>query len=85
MTVPESDVTFRILDEKGQPVVPPTKVELPANHPGGEDYATFSHQFIPNRPGVYTVEILATDHVARRSISLRYPFIVLDLNRFLRK
>ncbi|HZZ81364.1 MAG TPA: hypothetical protein VFE62_22870 [Gemmataceae bacterium] len=81
---PKGDVSIRVLDEKGN-VVDSVKHVLPADLPAGTDLKEnnvlpFRHPVYLNRPGRFTLEILAEDKLGGSKVELRYPFNVIDLN-----
>jgi hypothetical protein len=83
---PNAELTIKILDEKGTAVSTPVKMLLPRDMPEGVDLKTAN--FIPlsypvylNRPGRYTIEMVATDNIAKKTETLSYPLTVVDVNK----
>jgi hypothetical protein len=84
MAVANVDTTLRILDERGMPVVPAAKLPLPEGINPAGNFAPFSYPVYVNRPGRYTMEIVAIDNNAKQNqkLELRYPFTILDVSSF---
>jgi len=82
---PNVEVVMQVLDDSGKPVSPPVTSTLPADLPVGTDLQT--ENFVPirypiflNRPGRFTIDILAKDNLGKKETRLTYPLKVLDLS-----
>ncbi|MBI2804933.1 MAG: hypothetical protein HYX68_08130 [Planctomycetes bacterium] len=81
---PDVEVSYRIL-ENGKAVASTVKIFLPQQMPAGVNLAEAN--FVPlnfpvylNRPGQYTVEVSATDKIAKKTREFRYKLTVLDVS-----
>ncbi len=82
---PNVEVVMQVLDDSGKPVSPPVTSTLPNDLPVGADLQT--ENFVPirypiflNRPGRFTIDIYAKDHVGKKEARLTYPLTVLDMS-----
>jgi len=81
---PNAKLEMKILDETGKPVSPPVVNTYPADLPESLDLKKaniipIDFPILPNRPGRFTVEIIATDAVAQKTSMIRYPLTILDI------
>ena len=76
------DVNVRIFDEQNKPTITkPISTNIPKNLPeelAGKDYGVVPITFLLTRVGEFRVEIEAIDHVAKKTIKLRFPVKVVD-------
>jgi hypothetical protein len=82
---PDVVLTISILDEKKKAVAEPEKIVFPRDMPAGTDLTKFNlvpwrYPLYLNRPGRFTVEVLANDKIGNTTYELRYPLTVLDLS-----
>ena len=82
---PNVEVTMKVLDDAGKPVSPPVISTLPSDLPVGADLETenivpLRYPIFLNRPGRFTIDIHAKDHVGKKEARLTYPLTVLDLS-----
>jgi hypothetical protein len=84
---PNATVTIRILDEAGKDVTPATELVMPRDMP--EDTDLEKANFVPttfpiflNRPGRFTVDVLANDKNGKKTAKLSFPLTVLDVGSF---
>src|SRR5262245_24729300 len=82
---PNVEVVMQVLDDAGKPVSPPVISNYPNHLPPGTDLQT--ENFVPiyypiflNRPGRFTIDILAKDNNGKKEARLTYPLTVLDLS-----
>lgn len=82
---PNVEVVMQVRDDSGKPVSPPVISTFPNDLPVGADLQT--ENFVPirypiflNRPGRFTIDIHAKDHVGKKEARLTYPLTVLDLS-----
>jgi hypothetical protein len=80
---PNVKVEMRVLDENGKPVAPSMFSELPRDLPLEADLE--KENFVPmhfplylNRPGRFTIDIMAKDNTGNKEARLTYPLVVLD-------
>jgi hypothetical protein len=76
---PDITVEMRVLDENGKPTVEkPFPGAVSDNVP--ESWSLIPMQFLLtlNRPGKFTVELKATDKLAKKNSTLKFPVTVLD-------
>jgi hypothetical protein len=76
-TQPDLTVECRVLDDKGQPTMAKPfegaiNKDLPSNSPG----APVQFQLSLNRTGKFTVELTATDKIAKKTATLKFPLTV---------
>ena len=87
---PDATVKMRVLDPAGKPVNDaPVLHEFPRDFPEGvnlgrENFLRMNFPIFPNRPGRFIVEIIAEDKIAKRTVTLRYPLVVIDIPALLR-
>src|SRR5262245_27287699 len=81
---PNVEVVMQVLDDAGKLVSPPVTSTFPNDLPVGTDLQ--SENFVPirypiflNRPGQFTIDILAKDNLGKKEARLNYPLKVLDL------
>jgi hypothetical protein len=84
---PSGEVVIRILDDKKNPIGEATKMMLPRDLPDGTDLEKLNLVAVPysiylNRPGRFTVEVVATDKNGDKTDRLSYPLTVLDMSNF---
>jgi hypothetical protein len=87
---PKAKVEMKILDESGTPVSDPIVNNFPQDLTDNtdlkkENFVGMNFPIFPNRPGRFTIEISATDSVAQKTASIRYPLTVLDIASFTSK
>ena len=78
---------MRILDEAGKAVVPAVQYLLPRDLPEEvelvkNNFTPFQYPIFLNRTGRFTIEIEATDKIAKKSKKVSLPLTVLDINNF---
>jgi len=83
---PNVEVVIKVL-ENGKPVANPVYITLPKDLPEGLDldkqnFVPLSYPLYLNRPGVFTLDITATDKAGGKTAQLSYPLTVLDLAKF---
>lgn len=80
---PNVKLEMRVLDENGKPVAPSVFSELPRDLPLEADLE--KQNAVPmhfplylNRPGRFTIDIMAKDNAGNREARLTHPLVVLD-------
>ena len=84
--LPKVEVTTRVLDANDKQLTTPVKVSFPDAIPAGANPKDL--KFLPvnfpiflNRPGQFTIEIVAVDkNASNKQVQLRLPLTVLDVN-----
>ncbi len=82
--MPNVDVTLRILDEKGKPTLAkPFVTNIPKNLPEEVDVKDKNLLPLPfpitlNRPGRFTIEIVAVDNLGKKTARVSFPLLVLE-------
>jgi hypothetical protein len=82
---PDGMLTIRILDENKKEVTEPASMKFPDSLPKGTDLGKanivqLNYPILLNRPGRYTIEIIATDKLANgKRAELVYPLTVIDV------
>lgn len=79
-----AEVTMRVLDASGKEVAPPVISTLPMDLAPGtdlekENFVPIRYPIFLNRPGRFTVDIVAKDNVGKKESRLSFPLTVLDL------
>jgi hypothetical protein len=92
--IPNTEVTIKLLDDKGVSVAPAMKILFPRDLPtddAGSPIDLKKSNAVPitypiyfNRPGRFTVEIQAHDKFGNKKAELRYPVTALDINNFVK-
>jgi hypothetical protein len=77
-TQPDLTIECRVLDDKGQPTMAKPfegaiNKDLPSNSPA----APVQFQLSLNRPGKFTVELKATDKIAKKTATVTFPLTVV--------
>jgi hypothetical protein len=85
---PNAELTIRILDDKNTAVSTPVKMLLPRDMPEGVDlklanFIPLSYPVYLNRPGEYTVEVVAVDNIGKKTEKLSYSLKVLDISKMI--
>jgi hypothetical protein len=81
---PKARVEMKILDEQGKPVTDALVNNFPQDLTDNidlkkENFVPMNFPIFPNRPGRFQIEISATDSVAQKTATIRYPLTVLDI------
>lgn len=81
---PKTKVEMKVLDEAGRPVSDPLVNNFPQDLTDNidlkkENFVPMNFPIFPNRPGRFTIEISATDSIAQKTATIRYPLTVLDI------
>jgi hypothetical protein len=85
---PNAELTIRVLDDKGKPIVdPPLKVLFPRDLPEKIDlkdanFIPWAERIYLNRPGRFTIEVNGYDKNSQTKVQLSYPLTVLDVGTF---
>ena len=84
MKNPKAKIEMKILDESGKLASPAMTNTLPADLPENvdlkkENFLPANFPIFPNRPGRFTIEIIANDLVSQKTASVRYPLTVIDI------
>ena len=79
-----AEVTMRVLDEAGKVVATPVVSTLPNDLAADadlekENFVPIRYPIFLNRPGRFTVDIVAKDHNGKKEARLSYPLHVLDI------
>jgi hypothetical protein len=82
---PNVEVVMQVLDDAGKPVSPPVISNYPNDLPPGTDLQTENlvpiyYPIFLNRPGRFTIDILAKDNNGKKEARLTYALTVLDLS-----
>lgn len=76
---PSIGLELRILDETGKPTMGQPVVGTADNTQGPNDPAVpFDFMLILNRSGKFTVELKATDQLAKKSSTVKFPIVVYE-------
>jgi hypothetical protein len=82
--MPNVSVRLIIRDEKGNPTLPKAFISnIPKDLPDDVDVKKLDLVPLPfpiflNRPGRFTLEVTATDHLSKKTVSVSFPLLVLD-------
>jgi hypothetical protein len=82
---PSAELTIRVLDERSKPVGDSVKLTFPRDLPENTNlkeanFIPWTHPIFLNRPGRYTVEVIATDKNAKATATMSYPVTVIDVS-----
>lgn len=84
---PDAELTIRVLDDNKKPVGNSLKLTFPHDLPENTNlketnFIPWIHPIFLNRPGRYTVEVVATDKNAKVTATISYPMTVLDVSAY---
>ena len=81
---PKTTMKIRILDQASKDVTPAMEYEYPRDLPEDTDlqkqnFVLTTFPIFLNRPGSYTIEVVANDKLGGKTASLSFPLRVLDI------
>ncbi len=83
---PNVELTMKIFDDAGTLVAKPLTSKIPQDFPAGTDLKLTETNFVPfpipiylNRAGRFKVELVAIDHLAKKTATVNYSLNVVDI------